>query len=311
MPKKVSDEVFIATWKKLQNTPDVSKELGLEIRNIHRRRKRIEERYGIQLNSNSPTSPTFYRREHLARTDCTLENGTIVVCSDAHYWPGVVSIAHQAMLKVIQLVKPQMVVLNGDMFDGSSISRYPKSSWGTTPTVKQELDAVSERLDEIKQAAGTAKRWWCLGNHDMRFEAKLANLVPEFEGVPGFSLQEQFSDWPMSISLFVNQNLMIKHRFRNGVHATWNNPLHSGCSIVTGHLHRLQASILTDYNGTRWGVDTGTLGFTSGEHMSYGEDNPANHCSGFAVLTVVNGKLIQPEFCAVQNDRAFFRGKEV
>ena len=311
MSKKVSDEVFVETWARLQSADKVAKELGLDTRGVHRRKKNLEQKLEIFLRSNSPKSPSFYRREHNQRTDCTMENGTIVVASDAHYWPGVASTAHQAFVQVIKDIKPQMVVLNGDMFDGSSISRYPKSTWGRTPSVKEELDAVTERLDEIKKAAKGAKRWWLLGNHDMRYESRLANLVPQFEGVPGFSLQEQFSDWPMSISMFVNNNLMIKHRYHNGLHATYNNALKSGVSICTGHLHRLQATILTDYNGTRWGIDTGTLGETVGEHLSYGEDNPANHCAGFAVLTIVDGQLVHPEFCSVQGDRAFFRGREV
>jgi hypothetical protein len=109
----------------------------------------------------------------------------------------------------------------------------------------------------------------------------------------------------------VNQSLMIKHRFRNGVHATWNNTLYGGVSMCTGHLHRLQATVLTDYNGPRWGIDCGTLAEIGGDHMHYGEDNPMNHCSGFAVLTIVDGQLIHPEFCSVINGQAYFRGKKV
>ena len=79
--------------------------------------------------------------------------------------------------------------------------------------------------------------------------------------------------------------------------------------MCTGHLHRLQATLFTDYKGTRWGIDTGTLAEIDGDHMHYGEDNPMNHCSGFAVLTIVDHELIYPEFCSVHNERAFFRGK--
>lgn len=240
-----------------------------------------------------------------------MRNGVIVVGSDAHYWPGVISTAHEALVQVIKDLKPQIIVMNGDLFDGASISRHPRSDWGAVPTVKQELEAVSDRLHEIKAVAGNAKCWWTMGNHDMRFEAKLANSVPEFAGVMGFCLKDHFPGWKFSISLFVNNNLMIKHRFRNGTHATWNNALHSGVSMCTGHLHRLQATILSDYRGTRWGIDCGTLADTAGDHMHYGEDNPTNHCSGFAVLTIVDGELIHPEFCSVQGDRAYFRGKQI
>jgi hypothetical protein len=271
----------------------------------------LESKHDIILRANDTRSPTFLVKEHSARVDCELMNGTIMVGSDAHYWPGVASTAHRAFVQVIKEIKPELVVMNGDLFDGARISRYPQSAWIKLPTVKEELDAVTERLHEIKEAVGSGKTWWCLGNHDMRFDAKLANMASEFEGVPGFTLGDHFPGWNISISLFINNNLMIKHRFRNGTHATWNNTLNSGVSMCTGHLHRLQATVLTDYLGTRWGVDCGTLGETSGDHMHYGEDNPANHCAGFAVLTIVNGRMIHPEFCAVVGEKAYFRGKEV
>ena len=309
---RFTDAEFIEAWNKHQSAVLVAKEFGRDLRGVHRRRLSIEKKMGITLGSNSHKSPKFYRREHNARTDCTMTDGVIVVGSDVHIWPGANTIAQDAFLRVIDELRPQMVVLNGDVFDGAGISRWPKASFGhTLPTVKEELDAVSGYLTQIEAVAGSAKRWWTIGNHDMRFESKLANIVPEFEGVPGFSLQEQFPLWPMSISMMVNNNLMIKHRYRNGVHATWNNAVMSGLSICTGHLHRLQSTVMTDYNGTRWGIDCGTLGETVGPKMSYGEDNPANHCSGFAVLTVRNGRLVQPELCAVTDGAAIFRGRQV
>jgi hypothetical protein len=311
VPLKISDEQFISTWQRLQSATDVAKELEMDLRGVHRRRKSLEGRYSLPLKSASPKSPTFVRREHSPRVDCNMQEGVIVIGSDAHYWPGVISTAHKAFVNVIKELKPEIVVLNGDLFDGVKISRWPRSDWSKAPTVKEELEAVSDRLFEIKQAAGSAKIWWCLGNHDMRFETKLANQVPEFEGVKGFSFQDQFPEYPMTISLMINGNLMIKHRYHNGVHATFNNAMKSGVSMATGHLHRLQATVFSDYNGSRWGIDTGTLADTHGEHMHYGEDNPMNHCSGFAVLTIHDGQLLHPEFCSVHNEKAFFRGKQV
>lgn len=308
---KVSDELFIETWNKHRNAAAVAKELDLGLRGLHRRRQRIEERYNIHLGVDDPRSPTFVRREHSPRVDCEMDSGVIVVGSDAHYWPGVISTAHKAFIQVIKDIKPDLIVMNGDLFDGASISRFPKSDWSRPPSVKEELEAVSDRLFEIKQAAANAKTWWCLGNHDMRFDTKLANMVPEFAGVQGFTLGDHFPGWQISISLFVNQSLMIKHRFRNGTHATWNNTLYSGVSMCTGHLHRLQATIINDYGGARWGIDCGTLAETHGDHMHYGEDNPMNHCSGFAVLTIEDGILLHPEFCFVVNEKAYFRGKQV
>jgi predicted MPP superfamily phosphohydrolase len=245
--------------------------------------------------------------------DVDLDNAVIFVASDCHYWPDEVSTAHIAFVKLIKKHKPDIVVINGDAFDGASISRYPKSGYDTfkMPSVKEELEAVSDRLGEIEKVAGNAKLVFTMGNHDMRFENKLANQAPEFQGVPGFSLKEHFPRWLFCMSMMVNKNLMIKHRYANGLHATYNNTMKAGVSMVTGHLHRLQATIVSDYNGTRWGIDTGTLCETDGDQMSYAEGNPSNHCSGFAVLTIVNGRLIQPEFCAVLDGVAYFRGAPV
>jgi predicted phosphodiesterase len=311
--RKVNDEDFIRLWYELKSATKVSARIGLDVRNVHGRRRNIENKYKIRLVSETTRIPEFYVRDHMSRMDVDLDNAVIFVASDAHYWPDEISVAHKAFVKLVKKHKPDLVVMNGDAVDGASISRFAKAGYDThkLPTVKEELECVADRLGEIEKVAGSAKCIFTMGNHDMRFEAKLANQAPEFEGVPGFSLKEHFPRWLFCMSLMINKNLMIKHRYHNGLHATYNNALKSGVSIVTGHLHRLQATIVSDYSGSRWGVDTGTLSETDGDHMSYGEDNPKNHCSGFAVLTIKDGRLIQPEFCAVVDGVAYFRGQPV
>ena len=313
MNQRYTDQEFIDCWNEHKSATKVAQVLGIGVRAVNARRRSLENRYRIRLESISPHAQEYYVRDHMSRMDVDIENATIFVASDAHYWPGEPSEAHKAFVRLIKKIKPDIIVMNGDAFDGATISRFGKIGFAThdIPSVKQELEAVSDRLGEIEKVAGNAKLIFTMGNHDMRFENRLANTVPEFEGVAGFSLKEHFPRWLFCMSVMVNKNLMIKHRFRNGIHGVYNNTLHGGVSMVTGHLHRLQAIIFSDYNGTRWGVDTGTLSDTEGDHMSYGEDNPKNHCSGFAVLTVVNGRLIQPEFCAVLDGVPYFRGKPV
>lgn len=310
--ESVSDEEFIKIWQSCNSPIEVARMLCMDVRAVYNRRRSVEAKKEIELPSKRQTLEVKYKGK-LGRATATLPNGTIFVASDCHYHPGEPSQAHQAFVKLIKKHKPDIIVLNGDVFDGAGISRYPKSAYmgDTIPTVKQELEAVADRLNEIEKVAGNAKLIWTLGNHDMRFETKLANLTPEFEGVPGFALKDHFPRWTHTMSFMVNNDIMIKHRYHNGIHATYNNTLKSGISIVTGHLHRLQATIWSDYTGSRFGIDTGTLGEVDGEHMHYGEDNPKNHASGFAVLTLVDGQLLYPEFCYVQNEMVYFRGKPV
>jgi len=308
-----TDQEFIALWNKHGSVKQLSDILGVSERNISIRRRRIEEKYSIILAGVAKNSPDFKVTypENNVRVNVELQNGIIIVGSDCHYWPDIISTAHRAFVKIIKDLKPKMVVMNGDVFDGASISRYPVSGWGSTPSVKQELEACQERLGEIEEAAKGASLNWTWGNHDMRFNARLAAQVGDtWRGVEGMNLTDHFPRWKFSTSIMVNENVMIKHRYHNGIHAVYNNTVRAGISVITGHLHSLKITPFSDYTGDRYGVDTGSLADVNGNQFEYSEDNPKNHRSGFAVLTFVDGKMLPPELCQVwDDDHVVFRGQ--
>jgi len=308
-----TEQEFIALWNKHGSASVMAKILGVAERNINMRRRSIEKRQGIVLAGIAKSSPDFqvtYAQNNV-RTNVKLENGIIVIGSDCHYWPGIISTAHRAFVKIIKDLNPKMVIMNGDVFDGSSISRHPVSGWGSTPTAKQELEACQERLEEIQKAAKGSALHWTWGNHDMRFNARLAAQVGDsFKGIQGMNLTDHFPLWKFSTSIMVNESTMIKHRYHNGIHAVYNNTMKAGISVVTGHLHSLKVTPWSDYRGDRYGVDTGTLCDVNGDQFEYAEDNPKNHRSGFAVLTFVDGKMLPPELCQVwDDDHVVFRGQ--
>ncbi|WP_097066511.1 hypothetical protein [Nitrosovibrio sp. Nv4] len=291
----------------------MAKVLDVSERNLHARRRRIENKRKIKLGSDKPQSPDMKitMPADSVRVQVEMENGVIIVGSDKHYWPGLVSTAHRAAVSAIKGMKPNMYITNGDAFDGPTAGRHGRIMWEARPSVKQELEAVQDRLAEIEKAMGNGALHWNWGNHDQRFNTKLSAMVPEFEGVPGFNLKDHFPRWKFGMSLMVNGHTMVKHRWHNGIHAAYNNVLKSGTSVVTGHLHALQVRPYTDYNGTRYAVDTGTLAHPFGPQFTYAEDSPANHRSGFAVLTFHKGKLMPPELLEVIDEEAglvFFRG---
>ena len=313
MPKQsISDQDFIDLWNKLGSVAELSKALNMNTRSLHKRRKRIEERHDIELVANIDNSLKASFSHNNIRTNIELSDGVVLVASDCHYWPGIISTAHRAFVKIIKQLKPQMVVMNGDVFDGASISRHPVSGWQSLPTVKQELEACQERLGEVEKAAKGSALHWTWGNHDMRFNARLAAQVGDtWRGVEGMNLTDHFPKWKFSTSIMVNDTAMIKHRYHNGIHAVYNNAVKAGKSIITGHLHSLKVTPWTDYNGTRYGVDTGTLCDVNGGQFEYSEDNPRNHRSGFAVLTFYEGKLMPPELVEVISEEdglVYFRG---
>jgi hypothetical protein len=152
---------------------------------------------------------------------------------------------------------------------------------------------------------------WTLGNHDARFENRLAANAPQYEFVKGFSLKDHFPTWHPCWSCWPTETVAVKHRWKGGVHATHNNTVNSGVSIVTGHLHSLKVTPFADYNGNRFGVDTGTLAEPNGPQFeNYLEDSPTNWRSGFAVLTFHNSRLMWPELAHKWAEgKIEFRGK--
>jgi predicted phosphodiesterase len=312
---KTTDEEFIALWNQHGSAKKMAKILEIDLRNVHKRRKALEERHSIVLAGAHEKSPTFNVTiaGNGVRNRVEIDNGVIMVASDCHYYPDIISTAHKAFVKLIPELKPRMIVMNGDVFDGGGISSHKPIGWQKLPTVKQELDACRDRLSEIENASKSASLHWTWGNHDMRFNTRLSSQVgTAFEGVHGMNLTDHFPRWKFSTSIMVNDHTMIKHRWHNGIHAIYNNVTKSGASIVTGHLHSLKVTPWTDYTGTRYGVDTGTMANLDDPTFEYAEDNPRNWRSGFAVLTFYNGKLMPPELCEVISEGlVYFRGQVI
>ena len=309
-----SDAEFIELMRTHQSPSKVAAILGLAERKVQARRRRIEIRHNLHLDVSNPTGQ-YYKHlqptQNHARRHAKIDTGTVLVFSDAHFWPGVRTTAFRALLEFCRQLKPSAVICNGDAFDGASISRFPRIGWDSKPSVLNELKACKEGLELIEDAAKGADLIWPLGNHDARFENRLAQNVGEYEGVQGFRLKDHFPAWAPCWSLWINDDTVVKHRQKGGIHATRNNTLAAGKTVVTGHLHSLKVTPLTDYNGDRWGVDTGTLADPSGPQFTdYLEDNPTDWRSGFVVLTYYKGTLLWPEVVhVISQSQVTFRGQ--
>lgn len=308
---RCSDDEFLGLWKKhLGNADKIASELGLKAsRAVFQRRKNIEARRGVVLKAGLRDAIKKLHRKPRAQTE--VKTGIVLIASDCHYWPGDPTAAHRAFVKFCRDMRPSVIVMNGDVFDGASISRWERIGWDSRPTVKQELDVCGERLKEIEDAARGAERYWSCGNHDARLETFLAKHAPQFEGIEFYSLKDWYPKWKPCWSLFINDNVVIKHRFKGGIHSTHNATVWAGRTMVNGHLHSLKVTPFSDYNGTRYGVDTGTLAEPYGpQFVDYTEDSPKNWRSGFVMLTFHNGRLLWPEVIhMLGGDEYEFRGK--
>lgn len=315
MAPKCTDEEFISVWKDVQSARRVSERLDMPERLVHKRRRVVEKKHGIILPVIDHNRPQYNTAsiDQKAIAALQIKDGTVLIGSDIHLWPGERTTAQRGFLTFAKHLKPYAVILNGDVLDAASNNRHPPIGWENKPLVQQELETVADYLDDLLKASPNSKRFWCAGNHDLNFESRLANLVPEYRGVKGLHLKDHFPAWHPCWRVDINSDVVIKHRWANGIHAVYNNTLRSGKTLVTGHLHSLKVTPWTDWTGTRFGVDCGTLAEPyADQFIRYTEANPVNWRAGFILLTFKHGKLLWPEIASKwDDDHMEFRGELV
>jgi hypothetical protein len=328
-----SQEKFIALFKELGSPQAVAQALGINVRAVYSRRNHLQA-LGYELKTtNRGGNTVLFDKElmkvklkermeqahHNVRRGITMEKGRVIVFSDAHIIPGYDTTASRALIEMIKEFKPEVIVCNGDAFDGQRLSRFPKIGWDQTYTVKQELDACIEYLGEVEKASKHKSNLiWPLGNHDIRYESMLANSsAHNYEGIKGFTLKDHFPLWQSCWSFWVNDHTQIKHRHKGGYNAGRANVQASTVHTITGHTHVLTVHPFTTLNpaypmGTIYGVQTGCLANPYGQQFSYMEDAARDHRSGFAMLTYERGQLLPPELVQVWDEargEVTFRGK--
>lgn len=313
-----SDQEFIRFFSELQSTGQVAKALGVAPQNVLRRRRAIEKKYSIVLpqKDHRKAYNTATITDDRIEVKMDIRDGVVIVAGDQHYWPGYVPTLHRAQILLCKKLKPVLVVNNGDAFDGASVSRFSDIGHETKPTVHQEIENLKDRLDEIVKASPGAKHVWNLGNHCMRFETRLAAVAPQYANVQGMHLKDHFPAWIPAWFATINDgepsHTEIRHREKGGIHAGYNNALHSGVSIVTGHDHRADVVRFDDRRGYRYAIRTGMLADSCRDpsFVNYLEGRKVNWQSAFVVLTYRNGRLMCPEHCwRVDDETVEFRGE--
>jgi len=231
----------------------------------------------------------------------------VLIGGDAHFWPGEPPIMWKAFCKVARQVKPDAIVLNGDILDGAKVSRHARLYGSKAPSVSDEIEMAHKCLKMLPKGG---ERIWTMGNHELRFDTYLANNASELEEYAG-SISDRFPDWTFCWSTNIN-NVEIRHRFRGGIHTAWNNALHSGINMVTGHTHQLQITAVRNRNGSHYGVEAGMLGDPHSPAFEYTEGAPSRTCPGFVLLSFDDdNNLMPPELAELIRGRPTFRGQYV
>lgn len=118
---KFTDKEFIELFQNSKSLIEFATSHGMDLRSVKRRRRKIEEKFKIALKTLSDNSrfqhlQTAHR--HTPRLNLGIENGTVLVFSDAHFYPGIHSTVFKGLLWAIKELNPVAVIANGDVFDG-------------------------------------------------------------------------------------------------------------------------------------------------------------------------------------------------
>jgi len=301
---------FVALLYEHGSSYKVGKVLGIDPTSVIQRRKWIEEQLQVELPKGRPE--VWRAQAHRRHIDWEIENGSIIIGGDAHCWPEIFGVAMTGFVDFSRRFKPEYTIINGDGLDGAQISRHPRMGWDQRPKVVEELEATKDFYDQILKANPNSKRKRTRGNHDARFDNLFSNRTPEAEGIFGTCLQDHLPGWEEVMSITVNNECVIQHRYRGGIHAIYNNVRDFGCHIITSHRHQQEVKPLTNYMGTWWGADTGCLAPIDHPAFDYTElKRPPNWRSGFLMLTFSKYKLMPPEPAFVLNEERgelYFRG---
>lgn len=139
-------------------------------------------------------------------------------------------------------LKPNHVILLGDVMDFRSLSRFPKSP-AQAVALKQELKEGRRWIALFEELFRPAKITFLLGNHCLRVSKYLWKQAPELNCLPELAVPallrvpERWRVVPYR-GYVIEQGVMVTHGERYGRTATLSNLAEYGCSVITGHSHR-------------------------------------------------------------------------
>lgn len=186
-----SDDTFLEAWNRLQSPTRVAGELGMQVRNVHERRRAMEARYGVELAvvrnipdryrdrivndawlhqvpEHTPAHKAVFKRApvYATRTHC--------VIPDVQAKPGVPLEHLEWAGKYIADKKPDVIVCIGDFADMPSLSSYDKGKRSAeNKRYKADIEAVHYAMEllmtPIVNEPGYKPRLvMTLGNHEAR-----------------------------------------------------------------------------------------------------------------------------------------------
>ena len=282
--------------------------------NVHR--KRIKDSPLARPNGKCGFTWEFPRSSAPSYAPLHLDEPRTLILSDIHI-PFHDRAAIEAVIHRAKRADPTCILLNGDVCDFFSISRFDKNP--TESSLKKELDLTRQFLGWLKQQFPKARLIYKLGNHDEWFDKYLFRKAPELYGVSGVSLKHLTTAKIDSIEpvedvewvddqqkiMIGKLNIYHGHELGKGSIAPPVNPARGlfmrtiECGLQ-GHLHKDSQHSETSANGKL--ISTWSTGCLCGLYPRYARINKWTHSAamvdlsggqfGVETIRLLNGKVL-------------------
>ena len=214
-------------------------------------------------------------------------------------------------VKFIKLLKPDGVVLNGDVTDCYELSTFDKDPL-TQATLAREIKEAGKLMNDI--APHTKERLWLGGNHEDRLRRYIWKHAPilgvsnlaSFESV--FRVGESgFRYRPYGAYVNLGK-LTVTHGSIVRQNSGWSAKAHfdrMGASVLIGHTHRLGIFYKTNMKGVHAAYENGCLCRLDPEYVQFPDWQ-----QGFSVVHVGDGGWYHVQQLPILQRKFLYYGKE-
>ena len=233
-----------------------------------------------------------------------------IICNDFH-GQFCDKLACNLLFSFIKREKPNKVIINGDLVDFYSISRFDKDP-GRKELLQDEIDECFNLMVDIRNSAPDAEIILIEGNHEARLRKYLRSKAPALATLKVLQIESLLDLAKLDITyeedgvwlgdLFVYHGSLVRSKAGYTAHAEL---LKNGCSGISGHTHRDGKAPVRHRGGQLCWWENFCLCDLNPEYVK----GIANWTQGWSVVTTKNTRPCVEQI-AVMGGRYTYRGKE-
>lgn len=218
-------EQFVEIWNRLGSPTLVSDELGISVRKVQERRRKIEASYGISLECHGSLNDGYRVKDGKPIRNSQIANGPKKHCviPDVQAKPGVPLEHLEWAGRYIAEKKPDVIVCIGDFADMPSLSSYDKGKRSFEGRrYRHDIDAAHKAMDLLMNPIANEPNYnpilkLMYGNHCQRI-IKATDMEPILHGTIGLE-DLNFEQWGWTCHPFLEvveiDGIAYSHYFYN------------------------------------------------------------------------------------------------